>query len=89
MIGEPCTPQAERPIAAGTWPINCGRRLVRGWFPFNPIAAEFGSNFDVLVTFNADTPEIEEQLADGIRQSYHCRIEIDTRTNQHGALSAL
>ena len=28
--------------------VNCGRRLVRGMFPFNPFAAEFGSNYDVL-----------------------------------------
>ena len=30
--------------------LTCGRRLVRGGFPFNPLAAEFGCNYDVLVT---------------------------------------
>jgi hypothetical protein len=29
--------------------IVCWRRLVRGRFPLNPFAAEFGSNYDVLV----------------------------------------
>ena len=30
--------------------VACSRRLVRGWFPLNPFAAEFGSNFDVVVS---------------------------------------
>lgn len=30
--------------------LTCGRRLVRGGFPFNPLAPEFGCNYDVLVT---------------------------------------
>lgn len=59
--------------------VNCGRRLVRGLFPFNPIAAEFGSNFDVLVSFTADKPEIEKKIADQIRQKYVCRIEMDSK----------
>ena len=33
--------------------VTCGRRLVRGGFPFNPLAAEFGRNYDVLVTIAA------------------------------------
>ncbi len=56
--------------------VNCGRRLVRGLFPLNPIAAEFGANYDVLVAINGDTTELEEKIAGRIRQKYRCEIEI-------------
>lgn len=59
--------------------INCGRRLVRGLFPLNPIAAEFGGNYDVLLTVTADTPEVERRLADLVRQRYACEVAIDSR----------
>lgn len=55
--------------------VNCGKRLVRGLFPFNPIAAEFGSNYDVLVTVTADTPEVEKRIVDEVRRKYLCRTE--------------
>jgi len=58
--------------------VNCGRRLVRGWFPLNPIAAEFGSNYDVYVTVTADTPEVENRIAEEVRRKYACEIEMDS-----------
>ena len=58
--------------------VNCGRRLVRGLFPLNPIAAEFGSNYDVLVTVTADTPEVEKTIASEVRRKYVCTIDIDS-----------
>lgn len=55
--------------------VNCARRLVRGGFPFNPLAAEFGANYDVLVTVSAEDPAIEEQIASSVREKYMCQIE--------------
>ena len=58
--------------------VNCGRRLVRGWFPLNPIAAEFGSNYDVLLTISADTREVEKKIADQVQHKYRCEVEMDS-----------
>ena len=58
--------------------VNCGRRLVRGLFPLNPIAAEFGRNYDVLMTITADTPRVERNISDEVRGKYACTIEIDS-----------
>jgi len=44
--------------------VHCGRRLARGFFPLNPIAAEFGSNYDVPVTISATNQKIEEAIAE-------------------------
>ncbi len=55
--------------------VNCARRLIRGGFPFNPLAAEFGANFDVLLTVSAKDPAIEEQIASSIREKYLCQTE--------------
>ena len=52
--------------------VNCGRRLVRGLFPFNPFAAEFGSNFDVLVTVQADIEQTEKHILDAVLSVYQC-----------------
>jgi hypothetical protein len=56
--------------------VNCGRRLVRGLFPLNPIAAEFGSNYDVLVTIAGDTGMLEQRIAEGLREKYRCQSEM-------------
>jgi len=56
----------------------CGRRLVRGLFPLNPIAPEFGSNYDVMVTVSADAPEVEQSIIERLRRKYACEIEIDS-----------
>jgi hypothetical protein len=55
--------------------VNCGGRIVRGGFPFNPLAAEFGANFDVLLTVSAKDPAIEEQIASSVREKYVCQTE--------------
>ncbi len=47
--------------------VTCGRRLVRGWFPYNPLAAEFGKNYDVLVSINADDLGIQKRLVNVIQ----------------------
>jgi len=60
-------------IDGGSFHVNCGRRLVRGLFPLNPIAAEFGSNYDVLLNISAEKREIEEDIASAIRGKYMCQ----------------
>ncbi len=49
-------------IAGATFQILCGRRLVRGWFPLNPFAAEFGSNYDVIVTVSSPSSDLEIKI---------------------------
>ncbi len=58
--------------------VNCGRRLVRGWFPLNPIATEFGRNYDVLLAITADTREAEKRIAEQVQRKYPCEIDIDS-----------
>jgi predicted nucleic acid-binding Zn ribbon protein len=58
--------------------VNCGRRLVRGLFPLNPIAAEFGRNYDVLVTIAAEAPGVARSLIEQIRGKYACEIQLDS-----------
>jgi hypothetical protein len=58
--------------------LICARRLVRGLFPLNPIAAEFGRNYDVLITVTADTPEVAKRIIEEVRRKYVCSIEMDT-----------
>jgi hypothetical protein len=55
--------------------VTCGRRLVRGWFPLNPLAAEFGANYDVLVAVSAEDPAVETALASAVQDGYECRPE--------------
>lgn len=57
-------------IHGSAFEITCGRRLVRGFFPLNPIAAEFGRNYDVIVTVWARSSRIRDQLLDVVRQKY-------------------
>jgi len=35
--------------------VVVARRLVRGLFPINPIAPEFGSNYDLVVSIDSET----------------------------------
>jgi hypothetical protein len=53
--------------------VICGRRLARGLFPLNPIAAEFGSNYDVVVTVSATDQKVEEAIAEVVRGKYQCK----------------
>jgi len=54
--------------------VVCSRRLVRGWFPLNPFAAEFGSNFDVVVTVNGTSPEAKSKLVSVLQSKYPCTM---------------
>ena len=73
-------------IRGKTFQINCGRRLSRGLFPMNPIAAEFGSNYNVLVTITADTSKLEVKIAKMVRSKYACEIQMDSE--QPGGVGA-
>jgi hypothetical protein len=57
-------------LTADEFEVYCERRLVRGWFPLNPLAAEFGSNYDVTVTINAASNEIKRQFLDLLQLKY-------------------
>lgn len=46
--------------------VTAERRLVRGGFPLNPLAAEAGRNYNILFTITAD----DEQLLNHIVQSF-------------------
>lgn len=52
--------------------ILCSRRLVRGLFPLNPFAAEFGSNYDVVVTVTASSDEIQSKVMGLLQSKYPC-----------------
>lgn len=43
--------------------IMCSRRLVRGFFPFNPIAAEFGGNYDIIFSISTNDDIMEKLLS--------------------------
>jgi hypothetical protein len=67
------TAQFDIAIHGKGFEVNCGRRLARGLFPLNPLAAEFGSNYDVLVTVSADDREIEKKLEGFVSEKYECK----------------
>jgi len=54
--------------------ITCARRLVRGMFPLNPFAAEFGSNYDVVVVVNTPSDDIQSKVAQLLNSKYSRRI---------------
>src|SRR5262245_33521770 len=54
--------------------IMCSRRLVRGLFPLNPFAAEFGSNYDVVVTVNAASDEVRSKVVGLLQSKYPCTV---------------
>lgn len=67
----PATASLDIKLVAKGFEIVCARRLVRGWFPLNPIAAEFGSNYDVVVTITGGSPNVTEMLR-RLRTKYLC-----------------
>ena len=67
----PSTASLDLKLVARDFEIVCARRLVRGWFPLNPIAAEFGSNYDVIVTVTGNS-EIVTQVVSRLRFKYEC-----------------
>ena len=60
-------------IIGSGFKVLCSRRLVRGLFPLNPFAAEFGGNYDVVVTIDADNEPTRDKLVDMLRGKYSCR----------------
>ncbi len=52
--------------------VTCTRRLVRGWFPLNLLAQEFGGNYDVVVTVNGANDEAIEKLVGMLKSKYQC-----------------
>jgi hypothetical protein len=66
------TAQFDIAIRGSAFEVNCGRRLARGMFPLNPFAAEFGENYDVVVTVLSSDQTIEEQIAEAVSQKYEC-----------------
>ena len=73
------TAQFDIAILGKGFHITCSRRLARGLFPLNPIAAEFGSNYDVLLSITADDSEIEQKLASVISDKYKCKKVINSK----------
>lgn len=67
------TAQFDISIKGKGFQVNCGRILARGLFPLNPIAAEFGSNYDVLVTVSATDQGVEDMLASVVSDKYKCK----------------
>ncbi len=54
-------------IIGHNFEVTCSRRLVRGCFPFNPFAAEFGGNYDVTCTINAEN-NIEKDFEEVLKK---------------------
>lgn len=55
-------------VGAG-FEIVCAQRLVRGWLP---LAAEFGSNYDVVVTIGGESAEARAAVEKVLRSKYVC-----------------
>ena len=55
--------------------IVCSLRVVRGWYPLNPLAAEWGVNYDVIVTAHAESSETEAHVVAMLTSKYmHHRV---------------
>ena len=55
--------------------IVCSLRVVRGWYPLNPFAAEWGVNYDVIVTAHAESSETETHVVAMLTSKYmHQRV---------------
>jgi hypothetical protein len=66
-------------IAGVGFDIVCARRLVRGLFPINFLAAEFGGNYDVVVTLLAESEAIETRFLRMLLSKYACTWSDGTR----------
>lgn len=51
--------------------IVCERILVRGGFPFNPLAAEYGKNYNVLFSVDTQNEEFEQKIYDHFKSKYY------------------
>jgi hypothetical protein len=70
----PTTASLDLSISGNGFNVLCARRLVRGWFPLNPFAAEFGGNYDVVVTINADDQAAHDRIVDMLKSKYSCKV---------------
>ena len=61
-------------LLSGEFEIMCSRRLIRGLFPWNPLAAEFGSNYDVVVTVTAPSAELQSSIVTFLKSKYPCTL---------------
>jgi hypothetical protein len=68
----PTTASLDLKLVGSGFEIICARRLVRGWFPLNPFAAEFGSNYDVVVTVGGDCVGAKAAIVEFLRSKYPC-----------------
>ena len=65
------TTQLDLSLIGQGFQIVCARRLVRGGFPFNLLAPEFGANYDVVVTLDGD-PAFVSSLVNQLHSRYEC-----------------
>ena len=70
----PTTAALDLALLGAGFEIICSRRLVRGLFPLNPFAAEFGSNYDVVVTFNASSDDVRSKVMGLLQSKYPCTV---------------
>ena len=70
----PTTAALDLALIGTGFEIMCSRRLVRGLFPLNPFAAEFGSNYDVVVTVTSPSAEVESKVLGLVQSKYPCTI---------------
>jgi hypothetical protein len=68
----PVTASLDVALLGTGFEIMCSRRLVRGLFPLNPLAAEFGSNYDVIVTVGAASAEVQSKVLGLLQSKYPC-----------------
>jgi hypothetical protein len=70
----PTTAALDLALLGSGFEIVCSRRLVRGLFPLNPFAAEFGSNFDVVVSVNVASAEAQSKIVGLLQSKCPCRM---------------
>jgi len=81
----PTSASLDLKIVGRGFDIVCARRLVRGWFPFNPVAAEFGSNYDVVVTVSAESADVESRLVQLLTSKYVCILSNRPTQQDHSS----
>ena len=69
----PTSASLDLAIIGNGFKVLCARRLVRGLFPLNPFAAEFGENYDVVVTVETVSQADGEKIVDTLRSRFACK----------------
>ena len=70
----PTTAALDLALLGTGFEIMCSRRLVRGLFPLNPFAAEFGSNYDVVVTVTAASADVQSKILSTLQSKFPCTM---------------